>query len=87
MEWQTDWITHDLPRFVVTMDTECLDNRTLYVKELNIRGKRSSKKGYFKIKSRVRENISGGEYYKCSIDCDDGGVKAVWRQRLPKNTK
>lgn len=82
MEWKTDWVTHNLPQFVVTLDTEFLNNNCLYVKELNIRRKRATKQGFWNMKSRVMENVenlNNNPYFKTAIS-KNGKTEFVWKQ-------
>jgi hypothetical protein len=92
LEWKAAWVTHEFPSFIVTVDTEFMDNKSMFIKELNIRGKRSSMffagRGYWNMKSRVREPIArdDSEYYKLTI-AEGNSKKKVWRKKIEPNTE
>lgn len=88
LEWKTDWVTHDLPIFIVTMDTEFIDNNSVFVKELSIRKKYSPKINYWNMRSRHLENVcSKDRYYKMSLKQEDGTRKEFWRTKIEPKEK
>ena len=66
MEWETQWVCHSLPQFVVTLDIEFLENNT-YIRELNIRRKKSKKNKFWNMRSRTneKESIIKNKFFVC----------------------
>ena len=78
MDWETQWVCHNLPRFVVTLDSEFYENNTVFVKELNIRRKKSTLGGFWNMRSRIGEkNLDDKPYLKQFVK-----NKYIWRKEF-----